>query len=361
MVKKSCPWMTRNYRTMVQKPCPGIWILRSYQVTQSWEQAPCRCEAMDVDPHYLMSNPNKYITHESPLASCRSRKIMDYMATPIFVQSLVSPHGNITRPIKTTNDDKVLKRKRKHAKNSKRNAKVGSKYVSLYNVIIGVVLSMRTSRNRMNGIGLDWTDLYSILRRMMPMRSDRETLRLLRGFLLTVCRPVPTRPPLCCPSTPPALACPSASQYCLAPPPGRRAPPATPDISRKNCIPAPIARALLATTAALPPSAVPTPLSLFLLRSSVWESQLRQDVGDITNQGHGHGDPSCNKALTWWNGQIQVRGRDAANGMSWNDFKALLVEEFCPSNEMEKLELELWNYKDLGEGKSLPPTNRPIS
>ncbi|GKB80304.1 hypothetical protein Tco_0947199, partial [Tanacetum coccineum] len=44
-----------------------------------------------------------------------------------------------------------------------------------------------------------------------------------------------------------------------------------------------------------------------------------------------------NKALTWWNGQIQVRGRDAANGMSWNDFKALLVEEFCPSNEMEKL------------------------
>ncbi|GJW71977.1 hypothetical protein Tco_0128894 [Tanacetum coccineum] len=50
------------------------------------------------------------------------RKIMDYMATPIFVQSLVSPHGNITRPIKTTNDDKVLKRKRKHAKNSKRNA-----------------------------------------------------------------------------------------------------------------------------------------------------------------------------------------------------------------------------------------------
>ncbi|GJU76156.1 eukaryotic translation initiation factor 2 subunit beta [Tanacetum coccineum] len=48
-----------------------------------------------------------------------------------------------------------------------------------------------------------------------------------------------------------------------------------------------------------------------------------------------------NKALTWWNGQIQVRGRDAANGMSWNDFKALLVEEFCPSNEMEKLEILL--------------------
>ncbi|GJU32567.1 hypothetical protein Tco_1176156 [Tanacetum coccineum] len=31
----------------------------------------------------------------------------------------------------------------------------------------------------------------------------------------------------------------------------------------------------------------------------------------------------------------RVRGREAAIGMSWNDFKALLVEEFCPSNEME--------------------------
>ncbi|GKC16732.1 hypothetical protein Tco_1013514 [Tanacetum coccineum] len=43
-----------------------------------------------------------------------------------------------------------------------------------------------------------------------------------------------------------------------------------------------------------------------------------------------------NKALTWWNTQVQARGREAAIGMSWTDFKALLVEEFCPSNEMEK-------------------------
>ncbi|GJU72097.1 hypothetical protein Tco_1263502 [Tanacetum coccineum] len=51
---------------------------------------------------------------------------------------------------------------------------------------------------------------------------------------------------------------------------------------------------------------------------------------------------SCfvNKALTWWNTQVQARGREAAIGMSWNDFRALLMEEFCPSNEMEKLESE---------------------
>ncbi|GJY11506.1 reverse transcriptase domain-containing protein [Tanacetum coccineum] len=64
-----------------------------------------------------------------------------------------------------------------------------------------------------------------------------------------------------------------------------------------------------------------------------------------------------NKALTWWNGQIQVRGQEAANGMSWNDFKALLVEEFCPSNEMEKLEFELWNHKMVG-GNHVAYTDR---
>ncbi|GJV23707.1 reverse transcriptase domain-containing protein [Tanacetum coccineum] len=41
-------------------------------------------------------------------------------------------------------------------------------------------------------------------------------------------------------------------------------------------------------------------------------------------------------------------GRVAAMAISWNDFKALMVEEFCPSNEMEKLENEFWNHKMVG-------------
>ncbi|GKB56244.1 putative reverse transcriptase domain-containing protein [Tanacetum coccineum] len=45
-----------------------------------------------------------------------------------------------------------------------------------------------------------------------------------------------------------------------------------------------------------------------------------------------------------WNTQVQARGCEAAIGMSWNDFRALLMEEFCPSNEMEKLENEFWNH-----------------
>ncbi|GJY80560.1 hypothetical protein Tco_0493311 [Tanacetum coccineum] len=34
---------------------------------------------------------------------------------------------------------------------------------------------------------------------------------------------------------------------------------------------------------------------------------------------------------------IYTRGREAAVGMSWEDFKTLTREEFCPSNEMQKL------------------------
>nr|GEV37319.1 hypothetical protein [Tanacetum cinerariifolium] len=55
-----------------------------------------------------------------------------------------------------------------------------------------------------------------------------------------------------------------------------------------------------------------------------------------------------NKALTWWNTQVHARGLEAVMGMSWNDFRALLVEEFCPSNEMEMLKNKFWNHKMVG-------------
>nr|GEW60738.1 reverse transcriptase domain-containing protein [Tanacetum cinerariifolium] len=54
------------------------------------------------------------------------------------------------------------------------------------------------------------------------------------------------------------------------------------------------------------------------------------------------------KYLTWWNTQVQARGRDAANAMTCDDFKALLIMEFCPRNEIEKLEGEFWNHLMVG-------------
>ncbi|GJX47950.1 putative reverse transcriptase domain-containing protein [Tanacetum coccineum] len=48
--------------------------------------------------------------------------------------------------------------------------------------------------------------------------------------------------------------------------------------------------------------------------------------------------------------RIQGRGRKDTIGMSWDDFKALLMEEYCPNNEMQKLENELWNHTMIGAG-----------
>nr|GEZ72953.1 hypothetical protein [Tanacetum cinerariifolium] len=36
--------------------------------------------------------------------------------------------------------------------------------------------------------------------------------------------------------------------------------------------------------------------------------------------------------------------------MSWNNFKFMMIEEFCPSHEMQKLETELWNHAMVGAG-----------
>ncbi|GKF82082.1 hypothetical protein Tco_0243738, partial [Tanacetum coccineum] len=42
-------------------------------------------------------------------------------------------------------------------------------------------------------------------------------------------------------------------------------------------------------------------------------------------------------ALTWWIEKTEsARGHEAAFGMTWEEFKALLMEEFCLSNEIEK-------------------------
>ncbi|GJW56226.1 putative reverse transcriptase domain-containing protein [Tanacetum coccineum] len=56
------------------------------------------------------------------------------------------------------------------------------------------------------------------------------------------------------------------------------------------------------------------------------------------------------KALTWWNSQIRTLSREVAVSMSWNDFKFMMIEEFCPSHEMQKLETELWNHAMVGAG-----------
>ncbi|GJU69345.1 putative reverse transcriptase domain-containing protein [Tanacetum coccineum] len=58
--------------------------------------------------------------------------------------------------------------------------------------------------------------------------------------------------------------------------------------------------------------------------------------------------------LTWFESMesvlhiIQIRGWEAAIAQPWEDFKKLLMEEYCPNDEIQKLESEFWNHKMVG-------------
>nr|GEU98318.1 hypothetical protein [Tanacetum cinerariifolium] len=56
------------------------------------------------------------------------------------------------------------------------------------------------------------------------------------------------------------------------------------------------------------------------------------------------------KALTWWNSYICTLSQGIAVSMLWNDFKFMMIEEFYPNHEMQKLETELWNHTMVGAG-----------
>ncbi|GJT10034.1 reverse transcriptase domain-containing protein [Tanacetum coccineum] len=57
-----------------------------------------------------------------------------------------------------------------------------------------------------------------------------------------------------------------------------------------------------------------------------------------------------NIALTWWNTQIQARGRETAIGMTWSDFKALLWRNFVQVMRIGKGAPESARIKRYVEG-----------
>nr|GEY01358.1 putative reverse transcriptase domain-containing protein [Tanacetum cinerariifolium] len=56
------------------------------------------------------------------------------------------------------------------------------------------------------------------------------------------------------------------------------------------------------------------------------------------------------KDFMWWNSQIRTLSWKVAVSMSWNDFKFMMIKEFCPSHGMQKLETELWIYAMVRDG-----------
>ncbi|GJV92985.1 putative nucleotidyltransferase, ribonuclease H [Tanacetum coccineum] len=64
------------------------------------------------------------------------------------------------------------------------------------------------------------------------------------------------------------------------------------------------------------------------------------------------------RALTWWNSQVATMGLEAANQIGWTKMKRIMTEEFCPREEVQRMEHELWNLKvSCADGTCLDGTN----
>ncbi|GKE17919.1 reverse transcriptase domain-containing protein, partial [Tanacetum coccineum] len=55
-----------------------------------------------------------------------------------------------------------------------------------------------------------------------------------------------------------------------------------------------------------------------------------------------------NSVLTWWNSYKRTIGIEAAYAMSWVELIKLMTEVYCPINEVQKMETELWNLAIKG-------------
>ncbi|GJU54143.1 reverse transcriptase domain-containing protein [Tanacetum coccineum] len=55
-----------------------------------------------------------------------------------------------------------------------------------------------------------------------------------------------------------------------------------------------------------------------------------------------------NSALTWWNSHKRTIAIEAAYAMSWAELIKLMTEVYCPRNEVQKIEIELWNLAVKG-------------
>ncbi|GJW78477.1 putative reverse transcriptase domain-containing protein [Tanacetum coccineum] len=74
------------------------------------------------------------------------------------------------------------------------------------------------------------------------------------------------------------------------------------------------------------------------------EMQHSQDFFEMYATKLSQGEPKATDgALTWWNSHKRTIGVDAAYAMKWVGLMKLMTEVYCPRNEIQKTETELWN------------------
>ncbi|GKD00821.1 putative reverse transcriptase domain-containing protein [Tanacetum coccineum] len=77
--------------------------------------------------------------------------------------------------------------------------------------------------------------------------------------------------------------------------------------------------------------------------------ELEGENGGNGNGGNrGNGNGGNDSALTWWNSHKRTIGVEAAYAMNWVELMKLMTEVYCPRNEIQKMETELWNLTVKG-------------
>nr|GEU56209.1 putative reverse transcriptase domain-containing protein [Tanacetum cinerariifolium] len=78
-----------------------------------------------------------------------------------------------------------------------------------------------------------------------------------------------------------------------------------------------------------------------------WVDERVEEVEELDNQQVELVDELLIKIVK------ETRGREVRVGMTWEDFKALMREVFCPKNKMQKLEIEFWCHAMVKAGHAM--------
>nr|GFB39106.1 reverse transcriptase domain-containing protein [Tanacetum cinerariifolium] len=68
-----------------------------------------------------------------------------------------------------------------------------------------------------------------------------------------------------------------------------------------------------------------------------------------------------NSDLTWWNSHKRTISVDAVYALKWTELIKLMTEVYCSRNEVQKMEIELWNLTMKGNDltayiqRTIPP------
>nr|GEY13813.1 hypothetical protein [Tanacetum cinerariifolium] len=54
---------------------------------------------------------------------------------------------------------------------------------------------------------------------------------------------------------------------------------------------------------------------------------------------------TSDRALTWWNSQAATLGMEAVIRKTWVEMKVMMTEEFCPLEEIQRMECDRWNLR----------------